>query len=125
LLEVNCAGEATKVRVFAGSRAGRSGADQQAVSSRIEWPYDDRAVHAHAGTGATYFTTLRELKEKCSELLGAPLPHLSMGMSGDFEVAVEEGRNYRSDWNGVVRATIVIDNGRKVSAFPVRRDCSG
>lgn len=37
------------------------------------------------------FRKLRELKEKCEAILGAPLPHLSMGMSGDFEVAVEEG----------------------------------
>jgi pyridoxal phosphate enzyme (YggS family) len=37
------------------------------------------------------FRRLRELKGQCEELLGAPLPHLSMGMSGDFEVAVEEG----------------------------------
>jgi pyridoxal phosphate enzyme (YggS family) len=37
------------------------------------------------------FRKLRELREQCSEVLGAPLPHLSMGMSGDFEVAVEEG----------------------------------
>jgi PLP dependent protein len=37
------------------------------------------------------FRRLRELKEQCEDLLGAPLPHLSMGMSGDFEVAVEEG----------------------------------
>ncbi|MGH7969996.1 MAG: YggS family pyridoxal phosphate-dependent enzyme, partial [Limisphaerales bacterium] len=27
----------------------------------------------------------------CEQVLGAPLPHLSMGMSGDFEVAIEEG----------------------------------
>ncbi|MDB6029542.1 MAG: alanine racemase domain protein, partial [Verrucomicrobiales bacterium] len=27
----------------------------------------------------------------CETILGAPLPHLSMGMSGDFEVAIEEG----------------------------------
>jgi hypothetical protein len=31
------------------------------------------------------------LKQRCEEILGAPLPHLSMGMSGDFEVAIEEG----------------------------------
>jgi uncharacterized pyridoxal phosphate-containing UPF0001 family protein len=31
------------------------------------------------------------LKLKCEEVLGAPLPHLSMGMSNDFEVAIEEG----------------------------------
>jgi PLP dependent protein len=37
------------------------------------------------------FRRLRELKGQCEELLGAPLPDLSMGMSGDFEVAVEEG----------------------------------
>ena len=37
------------------------------------------------------FRRLRELKEECEKILGAPLPHLSMGMSGDFEVAIEEG----------------------------------
>jgi PLP dependent protein len=37
------------------------------------------------------FRRLRELKAECEQILGAPLPHLSMGMSGDFEVAIEEG----------------------------------
>lgn len=37
------------------------------------------------------FRKLRELKAECEAALGAPLPHLSMGMSGDFEVAIEEG----------------------------------
>ena len=38
-----------------------------------------------------YFRQLRALKTKCEEVLGAPLPQLSMGMSGDFETAIEEG----------------------------------
>ena len=38
-----------------------------------------------------YFKKLRELKVECEKILGAPLPQLSMGMSGDFEVAIEEG----------------------------------
>ena len=38
-----------------------------------------------------YFQKLRELKVECEKILGVPLPHLSMGMSGDFEVAIEEG----------------------------------
>jgi uncharacterized pyridoxal phosphate-containing UPF0001 family protein len=38
-----------------------------------------------------YFIKLRELKAQAEAVLGAPLPHLSMGMSGDFEVAIEEG----------------------------------
>lgn len=37
------------------------------------------------------FQQLRSLKEQCEGILGAPLPELSMGMSGDFEVAIEEG----------------------------------
>jgi pyridoxal phosphate enzyme (YggS family) len=38
-----------------------------------------------------YFRELRGLRTRCEAVLGAPLPHLSMGMSGDFEVAIEEG----------------------------------
>jgi len=37
------------------------------------------------------FRRLRELKTACEQQLGAPLSHLSMGMTGDFEVAIEEG----------------------------------
>lgn len=37
------------------------------------------------------FRRLRELKTECEQILGAPLSELSMGMSGDFEVAIEEG----------------------------------
>ncbi len=37
------------------------------------------------------FRAMRELKESCGQRLGAPLAHLSMGMSGDFEIAIEEG----------------------------------
>ena len=39
----------------------------------------------------TVFRQLRELKGRCESFLGVSLPQLSMGMSGDFEVAIEEG----------------------------------
>ena len=38
-----------------------------------------------------YFRRLRELREELQTKLGLPLPVLSMGMSHDFEVAIEEG----------------------------------
>lgn len=38
-----------------------------------------------------YFLKLRNLRDELSRSLGAPLPVLSMGMSHDFEVAIEEG----------------------------------
>jgi len=37
------------------------------------------------------FKRLRELRDRCADRLGAPLPVLSMGMSGDLEIAIEEG----------------------------------
>ncbi len=38
-----------------------------------------------------YFAALRELRNTLRENTGLALPHLSMGMSMDFEVALEEG----------------------------------
>lgn len=38
-----------------------------------------------------YFAGLRELRDALRPRLGLPLPHLSMGMSGDFVEAVAEG----------------------------------
>jgi pyridoxal phosphate enzyme (YggS family) len=38
-----------------------------------------------------YFKALRELRDRLRDLSGLPLTELSMGMSGDFAVAVEEG----------------------------------
>ncbi|MFQ5900290.1 MAG: YggS family pyridoxal phosphate-dependent enzyme [Thermodesulfobacteriota bacterium] len=38
-----------------------------------------------------FFTRLRFLRDKISNETGAPLKELSMGMSNDFEVAIEEG----------------------------------
>jgi PLP dependent protein len=38
-----------------------------------------------------YFSKLRELREDLVRRVGLPLPVLSMGMSYDFEIAVEEG----------------------------------
>jgi len=38
-----------------------------------------------------WFARLRERRDESSSRLGRPLPELSMGMTDDFEVAIEEG----------------------------------
>jgi pyridoxal phosphate enzyme (YggS family) len=38
-----------------------------------------------------FFQALRELRDRLRDQSGLPLPELSMGMSGDYAVAVEEG----------------------------------
>lgn len=91
LLEVNLAGESTKF----GFKAEEVLANLDVINAlpKIEihglmmiapWTPDSEKVRP-------VFRQLRELKTRCEERLGAPLPHLSMGMSGDFEVAIEEG----------------------------------
>jgi len=91
LLEVNVAGESTKY----GYNPDALLADLPMLNAlpRLEirglmtmapWTPDPERVRP-------VFKRLRELKTKCEEILGAPMEHLSMGMSGDFEVAIEEG----------------------------------
>jgi PLP dependent protein len=91
LLEVNVAGEASKF----GYRPEQLLADLKSLNAlpRIEihglmtvppWSAEPERTRP-------YFKQLRELKERAEAVLGAPLPHLSMGMSGDFEIAIEEG----------------------------------
>ena len=42
-------------------------------------------------TTRPYFAHLRELRDQCSLEAGIPFSTLSMGMSNDYEVAIEEG----------------------------------
>lgn len=52
-----------------------------------------------------YFVQLRTLRDELEKTGGAPLPVLSMGMSHDFEVAIEEGAT-------LVRVGTAIFGGR-------------
>jgi pyridoxal phosphate enzyme (YggS family) len=91
LLEVNVAGEASKF----GYPPERLLAELAEINKlpRLEIhglmavpPWTPVAENSRP-----HFQRLRELKSKAEAVLDAPLPHLSMGMSGDFEVAIEEG----------------------------------
>ena len=87
-LEVNVAGEGSKF----GYAPEKLLAELNALP-RVEIhglmtipPYSPTAEKSRP-----YFQKLRELKIRTEQALGAPLPQLSMGMSGDFEIAIEEG----------------------------------
>jgi PLP dependent protein len=91
LLEVNIAGEASKF----GYPPEKLLAELEQINAlpRLEihglmcvppWTAEPEKLRP-------LFCRLRDLKAECERTLGVLLPHLSMGMSGDFEVAIEEG----------------------------------
>lgn len=41
-----------------------------------------------------WFTALRHLRDELATLSDTPLPYLSMGMSGDYSIAIEEGATH-------------------------------
>jgi len=112
LLEVNAVGEASKF----GYRPEQLLADLLGINALKRlvihglmtvppWTPDPEKVRP-------VFRQLRVLKEQCEQLLGAPLPQLSMGMTGDFEVAIEEG------------ATMVRVGTALFGARPPKRDAT-
>ena len=63
-----------------------------------------------------FFRKLRELRDSIEKRLGAKLPRLSMGMSGDFEVAVEEGATW------VRLGTILFGEREKIRSVRAEAD---
>ena len=91
LLEINLAAESSK-----------HGFAAQAIHEKLEELYSLDRLYIQgvmcippfdpvAEKSRRYFVQLREIRDGLEKLGGAPLPVLSMGMSHDFEIAVEEG----------------------------------
>jgi pyridoxal phosphate enzyme (YggS family) len=114
LLEVNVAGEASKF----GYQPGKLLSELKELNKLPRIEIHGLMTVPPFVTGPEkarpHFRRLRELKRQCEEILGAPLPHLSMGMSGDYEVAIEEGAT-------LVRiGTALFGARRKASNLPAK-----
>jgi pyridoxal phosphate enzyme (YggS family) len=91
LLQLNLAGEATK--------SGLPESDLESVAAAVAAlpALDLRGLMTIPPPGRSaedsrpWFARLRALREACALGLGRKLPELSMGMTDDFEVAIEEG----------------------------------
>jgi len=91
LLEVNVAGEASKFGFT--PEALMENIERILALPRLQLdglmtvpPFAEEAEKSRP-----YFVTLRLLRDRLTTEYNVPLAHLSMGMSGDFEVAIEEG----------------------------------
>jgi PLP dependent protein len=91
LLEVHIAGEAAKSGAEPSELPELAEAVTKCPSLHLNGlmcvpPFVDDAAKARP-----YFRRLRELRDQLEAQIGQRLPVLSMGMSHDFEVAIEEG----------------------------------
>jgi pyridoxal phosphate enzyme (YggS family) len=91
LLEVNISGELAKAGFSPGDL--RAEAEELMALDRLDIaglmtlaPYAEEAEYSRP-----HFERLRGLRDELQQDAGMGLPHLSMGMSGDYQVAVEEG----------------------------------
>ena len=91
-LEVNMSGEASK--------SGMAPTDAERILDQIRDYCPHLSVEGLMTIGPNVddadsvrrsFVNLRELRERLRSSAGLALPELSMGMSGDFEAAIEEG----------------------------------
>jgi PLP dependent protein len=90
-LEVNVAGEASK-HGFAPAKLEAELEDLLTLDRlEIQGLMCVPPISKEPEDSRKHFVFLREFRDKVEKLAGAPFPALSMGMSGDYEVAVEEG----------------------------------
>jgi len=92
LVEVNTSQEESKFGVKPGQLWELVKAIPELKNVRLIGLMTMAAQSADPQRSRPYFRKLRELKEQINKLNGPDkLAHLSMGMSDDFEVAIEEG----------------------------------
>jgi uncharacterized pyridoxal phosphate-containing UPF0001 family protein len=88
---VNVAGERTKRGTLPEGVEGVARAILGHPELRLEGLMAIPPPPARPEGSRPHFRALRELRDRTATRLGVELPHLSMGMSDDFPVAVEEG----------------------------------
>ncbi|MFP6661511.1 MAG: YggS family pyridoxal phosphate-dependent enzyme [Myxococcota bacterium] len=92
LLQVNTSGEAQKAGVPEGDTRALFAACRDLPGLKIEGLMTLPAATPDAEASRPAFRRLRELRDRLkNEPGGEGLTQLSMGMSGDFEVAIQEG----------------------------------
>jgi pyridoxal phosphate enzyme (YggS family) len=93
LVEVNTSGDATKNGVAPGDLAALLASAEALAHVRIGGLMTMAALDGGSEVARRNFSALRELRDTFAKQCPAnvSLAELSMGMSGDFEVAIEEG----------------------------------
>jgi pyridoxal phosphate enzyme (YggS family) len=90
-LQVNVSGEGSKYGFEPDAVADVLGAAEHFFGVNVVGLMTMAPFSADPEDARPHFRALRELRDTLRARTGVPLDELSMGMSGDFEVAIEEG----------------------------------
>jgi pyridoxal phosphate enzyme (YggS family) len=91
LLEFNLGDEVSKSGASAKTAEGLAAAALGFLHLDVRGVMAVPPFTADPEAARPYFRQLRQIRERLSDRFGRPFPEISMGMSHDFEVAVEEG----------------------------------
>ena len=94
LLQVNVSGEASKSGMAPGEVAAGIEAANQMRQVEVHGLMTIPPFTADPEKARGHFAALRELRNRLQDDTGTPLPELSMGMSHDLEIAIEEGSTW-------------------------------
>jgi len=94
LLQVNVSGEAAKFGMKPDEVATVIDAANQMQKCEVHGLMTIPPFSPDPEKTRVHFSSLRNLRDRLQDETGTPLPELSMGMSHDLEVAIEEGSTW-------------------------------
>lgn len=93
-LEVNVSGERSKFGMPPGQLLDALRGADRLFKVKVVGLMTIPPVAEDPGEARPFFRALRELRDQMQDQAGVSLPELSMGMSQDFDVAIEEGATW-------------------------------
>jgi pyridoxal phosphate enzyme (YggS family) len=108
LIEVNVSGERSKFGMPPAEVVGLLDRCTGLMNVEVRGLMTVPPISPDAEASRPFFARLREVRDECRQATGFELADLSMGMSGDFEVAIEEGATW-------VRVGSILFGGRETA----------
>jgi pyridoxal phosphate enzyme (YggS family) len=94
LIQVNVSGEGSKAGCAPEEAAALINAANSCSQVEVHGLMTIPPFTPDPEKARTHFSNLRKLRDELQQSTGTPLPELSMGMSNDFEIAIEEGSTF-------------------------------
>jgi pyridoxal phosphate enzyme (YggS family) len=94
LIQVNVSGEGSKDGCSPDEAAALIEAANRCSKVEVHGLMTIPPFTPDPGKARVHFSNLRKLRDRLQRETGTPLPELSMGMSNDFEIAIEEGSTF-------------------------------